>query len=128
MAPPPAKQNPPTSDPNPKKQSGGRKETDEDEAAPSHNLWVGNLSPETTDSDLMSVFAKHGALDSATTYSSRNYAFVYFKSPEDARAAKEALQGHIICGSAIRIEFARPVRSLPHSRILLVCLFFFFSL
>ncbi|XXG62152.1 hypothetical protein AAC387_Pa05g0575 [Persea americana] len=115
MAPPPAKQTPPAPDPNPKKQFGNRKETDEDEAAPpSHNLWVGNLSPETTDSDVMSVFARHGALDSVTTYSSRNYAFVYFSNPEDARKAKVALQGHIICGSAIKIEFARPAKAGKH--------------
>lgn len=95
------------------------KETDGNEIGPSHNLWVGNLSNETADSDLMDIFGKYGALDSVTTYSSRNFAFIYFKRLEDARSAKEALQGTVLLGSRIKIEFARPVRS---SSFTLLCI------
>ncbi|XP_042421500.1 flowering time control protein FPA-like isoform X1 [Zingiber officinale] len=77
----------------------------------SNTLWVGQLSAETTDSDLMDVFSKHGALDCTTMQSARNYTFVYFRQVEEAKAAKEALQGNLIHGSAIRIEFARPPRA-----------------
>uniref|UniRef100_A0A2P2M7B7 Protein no-on-transient A n=1 Tax=Rhizophora mucronata TaxID=61149 RepID=A0A2P2M7B7_RHIMU len=86
----------------------GLRESEEAEA-PSNNLWVGNLSADVTDRDLMDLFAKYGALDSVTTYSSRSYAFVFFKRVEDATAAKEALQGMELRGNALRIEFARPV-------------------
>ncbi|OVA08768.1 RNA recognition motif domain [Macleaya cordata] len=99
---------------NPKQPNHGGKGTDEDEIGPSHNLWVGNLSNDTTDSDLMDIFAKYGALDSVTTYSSRNFAFIYFKRLEDARAAKEALQGTVLLGNPIKIEFARPARPGKH--------------
>ena len=85
------------------------KESEESET-PSNNLWVGNLSGETVDSDLMELFNKYGALDSVTTYSSRSYAFVFFKRVEDAKAAKDALQGTTLHGNQIKIEFARPVR------------------
>ena len=85
------------------------KESEESET-PSNNLWVGNLSGETVDSDLMELFNKYGVLDSVTTYSSRSYAFVYFKRVEDAKAAKDALQGTTLHGNQIKIEFARPVR------------------
>jgi len=83
---------------------------DSDElASPSNNLWVGNLAPDVTDADLMELFAKYGALDSVTTYSARSYAFIYFKRVEDAKAAKNALQGTSLRGSSLKIEFARPV-------------------
>ncbi|TYI06577.1 hypothetical protein ES332_A10G167800v1 [Gossypium tomentosum] len=82
----------------------------EESATPSNHLWVGNLSGETVDSDLMELFNKFGALDSVTTYSSRSYAFVYFKRVEDAKAAKDALQGATLHGNQIKIEFARPAK------------------
>ncbi|CAI0541061.1 unnamed protein product [Linum tenue] len=87
-----------------------QRESDDGASAPSNNLWVGNLAQDVTDSDLMALFAKYGALDSVTSYSSRSYAFVFFKRVEDAKAAKEALQGAAIHGSPLKIEFARPAK------------------
>uniref|UniRef100_A0A1D1Z6B2 Flowering time control protein FPA n=1 Tax=Anthurium amnicola TaxID=1678845 RepID=A0A1D1Z6B2_9ARAE len=87
------------------------REPDDDEE-PLQNLWVGNLSLDTVDSDLVALFAKYGAMDSVTTFPSRNYAFVYFKNPDAARAARDALQGTLVRGNPIKLEFARPVRFL----------------
>ncbi|KAK7341567.1 hypothetical protein VNO80_24501 [Phaseolus coccineus] len=85
---------------------------DSDESSsPSNNLWVGNLAPDVTDADLMELFAKYGALDSVTSYSARSYAFVFFKRVEDAKAAKNALQGTSLRGSSLKIEFARPAKA-----------------
>lgn len=84
----------------------------DDSETPSNNLWVGNLASDVTDSDLMELFAQYGALDSVTSYSSRSYAFLFFKRMEDAKAAKDALQGTPLRGNPIKIEFARPVRSV----------------
>ncbi|KAL5543190.1 hypothetical protein UlMin_010900 [Ulmus minor] len=81
---------------------------------PSNNLWVGNLAVDVTDSDLMDLFAQYGALDSVTSYSSRSYAFVFFKRMEDAKAAKDALQGTPLRGNPIKIEFARPAKPCKH--------------
>lgn len=86
------------------------RDTDES-TTPSNNLWVGNLTPDVSDSDLMNLFAQYGALDSVTSYSARSYAFVFFKRVEDAKAAKNALQGFHFRGNSLKIEFARPVRS-----------------
>ncbi|WCJ41298.1 RNA binding [Euphorbia peplus] len=86
----------------------------DDSDAPSNNLWVGNLTADVTDSDLMALFAKYGALDSVTSYSSRSYAFVYFKRVEDAAAAKNTLQGSMLRGNSLRIEFARPAKPSKH--------------
>ncbi|XP_068646636.1 flowering time control protein FPA-like [Aristolochia californica] len=98
-----------SSEQNPK----GNKDAD-DEEVPSNILWVGNLSPDVTDSDLMACFAKFGALDSITTNSSRCFSFIYFKALDDAIAAKETVQGTVIQGSPIKIEFARPPKPGKH--------------
>ncbi|KAJ8558090.1 hypothetical protein K7X08_004856 [Anisodus acutangulus] len=77
---------------------------------PSNNLWVGNLAPDVTDSDLTSLFQKYGPLDSVTSYSSRGFGFLYFKNINDAKEAKDALQGSFFHGNPIRIEFAKPAK------------------
>ncbi|THU71088.1 hypothetical protein C4D60_Mb08t31860 [Musa balbisiana] len=86
------------------------KEPENDEA-PSNTLWVGNLPVDITDPDVMAVFAKHGALDCTTMRGSRSYTFVYFRTVDEAKAAKEALKGSIIQGHAMRLEFARPPKA-----------------
>lgn len=96
--------------PNKSNRPGRNADSDESET-PSNNLWVGNLASDVTDSDLMDLFAQYGALDSVTSYSSRSYAFIFFKHIEDAKAAKDALQGAELRGNPVKIEFARPVCS-----------------
>ncbi|KAI5351026.1 hypothetical protein L3X38_003917 [Prunus dulcis] len=86
------------------------KQGTDDSETPSNNLWVGNLASDVTDSELMDLFAQYGALDSVTTYSSRSYGFVFFKRVEDSAAAKESLQGALLRGNPIKIEFARPAK------------------
>ncbi|GLU04905.1 hypothetical protein SLE2022_220330 [Rubroshorea leprosula] len=87
---------------------------DSDSEAPSSSLWVGNLTAETVDSDLMEMFGKYGTLDSVRTYSARSFAFVYFERVEDAKAAKDALQGATLHGNQMKIEFARPAKPCKH--------------
>ncbi|XP_020223206.1 flowering time control protein FPA [Cajanus cajan] len=82
----------------------------EEWGTPTNNLWVGNLTPEVTDSDLMDLFAPYGSLDTLISYSSRTFAFVLFRRIEDAKAAKNNLQGAALRGVQIRIEFARPAK------------------
>ena len=102
----------------------GRIGGDSDESeTPSNNLWVGNLASDVADSDLMDLFAQYGALDSVTSYSSRSYAFVFFKWIEDAKATKDTLQGADLHGHPIKIEFARPVCS--HQFVLLLCVYIY---
>lgn len=77
----------------------------------SSNLWVGSLTTDTRDSDLADLFGRFGEIDRITVYSSRSFAFVYYRRVEEAVAAKEALQGANLNGSQIKIEYARPVCS-----------------
>ncbi|PIN04186.1 RNA-binding protein ELAV/HU (RRM superfamily) [Handroanthus impetiginosus] len=77
---------------------------------PSNNLWIGNVAPDVSETELKSLFEKYGKIDTVTTYPSRNYAFVYFKEIEGAKAAKQALQGHVFRGNTLKIEFAKPAK------------------
>ncbi|KAI4371423.1 hypothetical protein MLD38_019662 [Melastoma candidum] len=79
------------------------------ESPPSNNLWVGNLSGSVSDEDLMELFGQFGALD-ATSYGTRCYGFVFFKRVEEATKAKESLQGTVVKGLPITVEFARPAK------------------
>lgn len=88
--------------------SGG---TSEGTEALSNNLWIGNLPSDVTQSELMGLFARFGPLDCVIPYSTRSYGFVFFRCIEDAGAAKNALQGTVLRGIPLKIEFARPVRS-----------------
>ncbi|KAG1363699.1 flowering time control protein FPA [Cocos nucifera] len=83
-------------------------------AAPSSVLWVGNIPADTVDANVMTVFSKFGALDCNTMHGARSYSFVFFRSIDDAKAAKDALQGSPLHGSSIRIEFARPAKAVKH--------------
>lgn len=83
----------------------------EDSGFKSNNLWVGSLTTDTTESDLTELFGRFGDIDRITAYSSRSFAFIYYRRVEEAVAAKEALQGANLNGSQIKIEYARPVCS-----------------
>ncbi|CAN8286658.1 unnamed protein product [Cochlearia groenlandica] len=76
----------------------------------SNNLWVGSLTTDTTESDLTELFGKFGDVDRITAYSSRSFAFIYYRRVEEAVAAKEGLQGADLKGSRIKIEYARPAK------------------
>ncbi|KAL3687423.1 hypothetical protein R1sor_013732 [Riccia sorocarpa] len=87
---------------------------EQDEAPPSRHLWVGNVSQEVTESLLREKFSKYGPIESVTVYSQRNYAFINFKNLENAQDAKNALQGVVLGGLAMRIEFAKGAKPSRH--------------
>ncbi|KAH6833416.1 hypothetical protein C2S53_012638 [Perilla frutescens var. hirtella] len=80
------------------------------ENPPSNNLWIGNVSQDVSEVELKALFEKYGKIDSVTSYSSRNYAFVQFKETEEARSAKLGLQGFFFHGNPLKIEFAKPAK------------------
>ena len=88
-----------------------RRESENSEAHP-FSLWVGNVGNNVAESDLLAVFSRFGALDCFISFSARGFAFVYFRRGEDARAARESLQGMVVLGAPMKIEFARPVCSV----------------
>ena len=80
----------------------------------SKNLYVGNLSYDTTEDTLRTLFAEYGEIESANlitdryTGRSRGFAFVEFATQEEADAAMTALNGRSVDGREIRVDKAKP--------------------
>jgi cold-inducible RNA-binding protein len=79
------------------------------------NIYVGNLSYQTTSDELRDLFAEHGQVDSAAVImdrdTGRSRGFGFVEMPDDAgRTAIEALNGTEIGGRRLNINEARPRR------------------
>ena len=78
------------------------------------NIYVGNLSPETTDDDLRQAFEAFGQVDTANVikdkYSgeSRGFGFVEMPSKDESQKAIDELNGKDLQGSPINVNEARP--------------------
>lgn len=79
----------------------------------SNNLYVGNLTFNTTTADLESLFAAHGEVKTAQVISdretgrSRGFGFVEMSSSDSAKAAIEALNGHDVDGRPLTVNEAK---------------------
>ena len=77
-------------------------------------LYVGNLTYQTSDSDLQQLFEPHGTVVSAQvimdrdTGRSKGFGFVEMGSDDEAQAAIAALNGHEIEGRPLTVNEARP--------------------
>ncbi|HNR33049.1 MAG TPA: RNA-binding protein [Candidatus Hydrogenedentes bacterium] len=86
------------------------------------NIYVGNLSYNTTDASLRQAFEQFGAVDSANvvmdraTNRSRGFGFVEMSDDNAARAAIEALNGSDLDGRSLRVNEARPREDRPPRR------------
>jgi RNA recognition motif-containing protein len=83
-------------------------------------LYVGNLSFNTTESSLRTLFESDGRrvedvaiVTDRDTGQSRGFAFVQMGSPEDAKAAIEALNGRDLDGRTLTVNEARPQAARP---------------
>jgi cold-inducible RNA-binding protein len=83
------------------------------------NLFVGNLSFQTTESDLRDLFAQFGqttrihiAMD-RDTGRSRGFAFVEMPNDDEAKSAMTALDGKELNGRNIKVNEARPKTGQP---------------
>ena len=77
-------------------------------------LYVGNLSYETTASELEQLFSAHGTVQSAEVVSdrmtgrSKGFGFVEMGTDEEAQAAIAALNGKDNNGRALTVNEAKP--------------------
>ena len=77
-------------------------------------LYVGNLSYNTSDSDLQRLFEEFGTVDSAQVISdretgrSKGFGFVEMGSDQEAQAAISALNGKEVDGRALTVNEAKP--------------------
>lgn len=78
------------------------------------NVYVGNLTYETTNSDLERLFQVHGAVTSAQvimdrdTGRSKGFGFVEMADGREADAAIQALNGREASGRALTVNEAKP--------------------
>ncbi len=79
----------------------------------SNNLYVGNLSFNTTSGDLERLFAPHGEVRKAQVISdrdtgrSRGFGFVEMASSEEAKAAIDSLNGKDHDGRQLTVNIAK---------------------
>ena len=79
----------------------------------SNNLYVGNLTFNTSSSDLESLFAAHGEVTKAQVITdrdsggSRGIGFVEMASADAANAAIEALNGKDVDGRQLTVNVAK---------------------
>jgi RNA recognition motif-containing protein len=78
------------------------------------NIYVGNLSFDTTESELRDAFMQYGQVDSVNiimdreTGRSRGFGFVEMPSDEEAKAAIEGLNLQRLGSRALTVNEARP--------------------
>ena len=78
------------------------------------NIYVGNLSRETTEDDLRQAFEAFGQVESASvikdrfTGESRGFGFVEMPSKDEAQAAITGMNGKDLMGRALNVNEARP--------------------
>jgi RNA recognition motif-containing protein len=78
------------------------------------NIYVGNLSPETTEDDLRQAFEPFGQVETVTIVKdrfsgeSRGFGFVEIPSRDEAQTAIEEMNGKELQGRAINVNEARP--------------------
>ncbi|OHB80110.1 MAG: RNA-binding protein [Planctomycetes bacterium RBG_16_55_9] len=78
------------------------------------NIYVGNLSQETTEDDLRQAFEAFGQVESATVVKdrfsgeSRGFGFVEMPSKQEAQTAIQEMNGKDLHGRAINVNEARP--------------------
>lgn len=83
------------------------------------NIYVGNLSQETTDEDLRQAFEAFGQVESATVIKdrfsgeSRGFGFVEMPSKTEAQTAIEQMNGKDLKGRAVSVNEARPKAPRP---------------
>ncbi len=80
----------------------------------SAKLFVGNLSPETTSTEIRDLFSAVGEVESCQliadreTGLSKGFAFVEMNSREAANEAKEKFNGQDLNGKALKVDEAKP--------------------
>jgi len=78
------------------------------------NIYVGNMSYDSTEDSLRTMFEEHGSVDAVRVVTDRDtgrpkgFAFVEMASDDEARAAMEALNGKEVEGRALTVNEARP--------------------
>jgi RNA recognition motif-containing protein len=86
------------------------------------NIYVGNLSDQTSESDLRNMFESHGKVDRASlvmdriTNRGKGFAFVEMPNDKEGHAAIGALNDTEIGGRKLIVNLAKPKEDRPVHR------------
>lgn len=78
----------------------------------SNKLYVGNLTYSVNEEQLKELFSQYGTVNDVRVIERKGFGFVEMSSPEEAEAAKEALNDTVFEGRTLKIDEAR----LPRPR------------
>ena len=79
----------------------------------SAKLYVGNLSYDTSEASIRTLFEAHGEVTSVNLITDRDsgrpkgFGFVEMGSPEEAQKAKDALDGTSLDGRSLKVDTAK---------------------
>ena len=79
-----------------------------------NKLYVGNLSFNSTESDINEAFGAHGTVTSVNvimdrdTGRPRGFAFVEMSNDQEAQSAVQALDGQDLDGRSLKVNIAKP--------------------
>lgn len=97
-------------------------EEDEEDSLPGCTLFIKNLSFDTTEETLRTVFSKAGAVKScsvsrkkskAGALLSMGFGFVEYRKPEQAQKALKQLQGHMVDGHKLEVRISERATKPP---------------
>ena len=78
------------------------------------NIYIGNISYQTTEDDVQTLFGEHGTVDSVHLISdretgrSKGFGFIEMPNDEEAKKAIEAFDGSDFGGRQLKVNEARP--------------------
>jgi RNA recognition motif-containing protein len=83
------------------------------------NIYVGNLTPDTTEDELRQAFESYGEIASVkiirdgATGESRGFGFIEMPSEDQAKAAINEMNGKELKGNALHVEAGRAKAAAP---------------
>ena len=83
------------------------------------NIYVGNLSYDTTENDLRDLFGEHGTVTRVNIITdkmsgkSKGFAFVEMENDTDGQTAIDELNGADMQGRNLKVNLARPREERP---------------
>eukprot|EP01120_Amphizonella_sp_Union-15-10_P012438 TRINITY_DN5519_c0_g2_i1.p1 TRINITY_DN5519_c0_g2~~TRINITY_DN5519_c0_g2_i1.p1 ORF type:complete len:639 (+),score=147.82 TRINITY_DN5519_c0_g2_i1:61-1977(+) len=86
-----------------------QEETERDGPPPCRNLWLGNVDPSTTEDQIRSTFIQFGSIEKIRVLPGKNCAFVNFADLNAALEAKKRMQGHVLNGRNLKINFGKEI-------------------
>lgn len=95
------------------RRGGGRDE----HATPSPNIWVGNVDPNVTEHELRTCFDRFGHIERVKLFPQKTCAFVNFSDLSSAIKAKGEMNGFVLFGQTLRVNFGKPRDERERERV-----------